>query len=63
MEEEEETSLLPSPTIQELQQTTPPTPAPSEDRFFTDWSSVRMRSPPVRMPLESTLVRERGQES
>ena len=25
-----------SPTIQESQQRTPPTPAPSEDRFFTD---------------------------
>ena len=51
-----------SPTVQESQQMTPPTPAPSEDRFFTDWSSVRMRSPPVRMPPQSILVRERGQE-
>ena len=38
---------------------TPPTPAPSEDRFFMDWSSIRMRSPPVRMPPQSILVRER----
>ena len=51
-----------SPAIQESQQTTPPTPAPSEDRFFMDWSSVRKRSPPVRMPPQSILVRERGQE-
>ena len=35
-----------SPAIQESQQMTPPTPAPSEDRFLTDWSSIRMRSPP-----------------
>ena len=41
---------------------TPSTPAPPEDRFFTDWSSVRTRSPPVRMQHQSTLVRERGQE-
>ena len=40
----------------------PPTPAPSEDRFFMDWNSIRMRSPPVRMPPQSILVRERGQE-
>ena len=31
-----------SPAMQESQQMTPPTPAPSEDRFFTDWSSIRM---------------------
>ena len=36
---------------------TPPTPALSEDRFFTDWNSIRTRSPPV-----SILLRERGQE-
>ena len=35
MEEEEETSLFVSSlTIQESQQMTPSTPAPSEDRFF-----------------------------
>ena len=39
-----------------------PTPAPSEDRFFTDWCSIRMRSPPVRTLIQSILVRERGQE-
>ena len=49
-----------SPAIQESQQMTPPTPAPSEDRFFKDWSSIRMRSPPVRTPPQSILVRERG---
>ena len=51
-----------SPTIQESQQRTPTTPAPSEDRFFTDWSSIRTGSPLVRMPPQSILVRERGQE-
>ena len=40
---------------------TQPTPAPSEDRFFTDWSSIRMRSP-VRTLPQSISVRERGQE-
>ena len=51
-----------SPIIQETQQMTTPTPAPSEDRFFTDWSSIRTRSSPVRTPPQSILVRERGQE-
>ena len=51
-----------SPAIQESQQIAPPTPAPSEDRFFMDWSSIRMRSLPVRMPPQSISVRERGQE-
>ena len=51
IEEEEETSQM-----------TPPTPAPSEDRFFMDWSSIRMRSLPVRTPPQSISVRERGQE-
>ena len=37
---------------------TPPTPAPSEDRFFTDWCSLG--SPHVRMPPQSVLVRETG---
>ena len=32
---------------------TPPTPAPSEDRLFTDWSSIGSRSPPVIPPLQS----------
>ena len=51
-----------SPAIQESQQRIPPTPAPSEDRFFTDWSSIRKGSPLVRMPPQSISVRERGQE-
>ena len=50
-----------SPAVQESQQRTPPTPAPSEDRIFTDWSSIRTGSPLVRMPPQSILVRERGQ--
>ena len=36
----------------------PPPPAPSEDRFFTDWSSLG--SPHVRMPPQSVLVGETG---
>ena len=32
---------------------TPPTPAPSEDRLFTDWSSIGSRSPPVVPPPQS----------
>ena len=51
-----------SPAVQESQQRTPPTPAPSEDRFFMDWSSIRTGSPFVRMPPQSISVRERGQE-
>ena len=47
-----------SPVIQEAQQMIPPTPAPSEDRFFMDWSSIRTRSPPVRTPPQSTLMKE-----
>ena len=35
-------------------------PAPSEDRFFTDWSSLGSGSPHVRMPPQSVLVREIG---
>ena len=38
----------------------PPTPAPSEDRFFTDWSSLGMGSPLVRTPSQSVLAREMG---
>ena len=36
-----------SPTAQGRHQrnTAPPVPAPSEDRFFTDWSSEGSRSP------------------
>ena len=39
---------------------TPPTPAPSEDRFFTDWSSLGSGSPPVRTPPQNVVVRETG---
>ena len=35
-------------------------PAPLEDRFFTDWSSLGSGSPHVRMPPQSVLVREIG---
>ena len=41
-----------SPAIQESQQMTQPTPAPSEDKFFMDCSSIRMRSLPVRTPFK-----------
>ena len=51
-----------SPTEQESPHRTPPPPASSEDRFFTDWSSIRMASPLVRTPPQSVLVRERGQD-
>ena len=60
--EEGETSLFLPPTIQESQQRTLATPAPSEDGFFMDWSSIRTGSPLVRMPSQSISVRERGQE-
>ena len=43
---------------QESPHRTPPTPAPSEDRFFTDWSSSG--SPCVRMPPPSVPVAETG---
>ena len=39
---------------------TPPTPAPLQDRFFTDWSSLGSGSPHVRMPPQSVPVRETG---
>ena len=35
-------------------------PAPLEDRFFTDWSSLGLGSPYVRMPPQSVPVREIG---
>ena len=44
-------------------QRTPPTPVPSEERLFTDWSSVRLGSPLVRTPPQSILVGERGHET
>ena len=48
------------PTACRLHQRTPPTPAPSENRLFTDWSSVRSGSPLVKTPPQSILVGERG---
>ena len=51
-----------SPTVQGSEQRTPPTPAPSEDKFFIDWSSIGTGSHLVRTPPQSVLVRERGQE-
>ena len=39
---------------QESPHRTPPTPAPSEDRFFTDRSSVG--SPHVRMPTQGVPI-------
>ena len=49
-------------TTQESPHRTPPTPAPSEDRIFMDWSSIGMGCPLVRTLPQSILVRERGQE-
>ena len=49
------------PVGQDSLHRTPPTPAPLEDKFFTDWSSLGSGSPHVRMPPQSGLVRERGQ--
>ena len=43
---------------QESPHRTPPTPAPSEDRFFIDWSNAG--SPHVRMLPQSVLVAETG---
>ena len=40
-------------TTHSRHQRTPPTPAPSEDRLFTDWSSIGSRSPPVIPPPQS----------
>ena len=44
-------------------QRTPPTPAPSEDLIFMDWSSVRLGSSLVRTPLQSISIRERGHKT
>ena len=49
-----------SPAEWESPHRTPCTPAPSEDRFFTDLSSLGMGSPLVRTPPQSVLVREMG---
>ena len=43
---------------QESPHRTPPNPTPSEDRFFTDWSSLGY--PHVRTPPQSVLVVETG---
>ena len=34
----------------------PPTPSPSEDRLFMDWSSIRSESPPARAPPHNIPV-------
>ena len=47
-----------SPTAQSRHPRTPPTPTPSEGRFFTDWSSVGSRSPPVVPPRQSVPIEE-----
>ena len=41
---------------------TPPTPVPSEDRFFTDRSSLGMGYPHVRTPPQSVPTREMGSD-
>ena len=51
-----------SPIGQESPYRTPPTSAPSEDRFFTDWSSISMGSPLVRTPPQSVPIRKGGQD-
>ena len=50
-----------SPTSHSRHSRTSPTPAPSEDRLFKDWSSVGSRSPsvippPQSVPIEGTLI-------
>ena len=45
-----------SPTDHRSHPRTPPTPAPSEDRHFTDWSSNRSGSPLVRTPSQSIPI-------
>ena len=62
LEEEVETFLFLPPQNEKSPHRTPPTPAPSEDRLFTDWNSIRMGSPLVRTPPQSVLIRERGQD-
>ena len=51
-----------SPIGQESPYRTPPTPAPSEDRLITDWSSIGMGSPLVRTLPQSVPMREGGQD-
>ena len=52
---------IPSPTNPNRQPRTTPTPAPSEEQHFTDWSSIGSGSPPVistfqSVPLGGTLT-------
>ena len=47
-----------SPTTQSRHLRTPPTPAPSEDRFSTVWSIVGSRYPPVVPPTQSVPIEE-----
>ena len=47
-----------SPATPNRQPRTPPTPAPSEDRLFTDWSSLGSGSPPVIPPPQSVPVEQ-----
>ena len=49
------------PTTHNRHPRTPPTPAPSEDILFTDWSSIGSRSspvipPPQNVPIEQTIL-------
>ena len=45
-----------SPTVHSQQLRIPPTPVPSEDRLFTDWSSIRSGSPPIIPPPQSIPI-------
>ena len=45
-----------SPTAHSRHPRTPPIPAPSEDRLFTDWSTIGSRSPPVVPPMHSDPI-------
>ena len=55
---EEKGEIFPSPPPQPTDYIQgPPTPAPSEERLFMDWSSIRSGSPLVRTPPQSISVR------
>ena len=45
-----------TPTAHSQHPRTPPTPATSENRLFTDWSSIGSRSPPVIPPPQSVPI-------
>ena len=47
-----------SPTTHSRHPRTPLTPGPSEDRLFTDWSSIGSRSPPVIPPPQNVLIEQ-----